>query len=124
MKKIVLTLLVVVATGLFSSAHAQSSKIVGSYEYTSQDEYGNDNYGTIKITKKEGKYAVNVIPENGGNMKLLSLKVKDNVITGDLDFDGTYVGISMKIANNKIIGTAAIPDGTERKFSAKKKVQS
>ena len=57
-------------------------------------------------------------------MKLLSLKVKDNVITGDLDFDGTYVGISMKIANNKIVGTAAIPDGTERKFSAKKKVQS
>ena len=124
MRNLVLTLLVVVATGLFSSAHAQSSKIVGSYEYTSQDEYGNDNYGTIKITKKEGKYAVNVIPENGGNMKLLSLKVKDNVITGDLDFDGTYVGISMKIANNKIVGTAAIPDGTERKFSAKKKVQS
>ena len=124
MRNLVLTLLVVVATGLFSSAHAQSSKIVGSYEYTSQDEYGNDNYGTIKITKKEGKYAVNVIPENGGNMKLLSLKVKDNVITGDLDFDGTYVGISMKIANNKIVGTAAIPDGTERKFSAKKKAQS
>lgn len=125
MKKLVLTLLLVVSAGVFSNTYAQSSKIDGSYTYTSQDEYGNDNHGTIKIAKKEGKYKVSVTPDSSGaNMPLESLKVKDNVVTGDLDFDGSYVGISMKIVKGKIEGKATLPDGSSLKFTAKKKVNS
>lgn len=122
MKNLVVTLLFVVTAGIFSNTYAQSSKVEGTYEYTSEDEYGNENHGTIKIEKKEGKHKVTVTPDaTGENMPLHSVKVKDNVVSGDLNFDGTYVGISMKITKDNVAGKASLPDGSERTFSAKRK---
>jgi hypothetical protein len=121
MQKLVVTLLLVVTSSLFSNAYAQSSKIEGSFSYIAQDEYENDRTGTIEITKIDADFKVVVSPDAGGTMNLTDVKVKDNVLTGSMDMEGNEIALSMKVEKDKIVGIASLSDGSEVNFTAKRK---
>ena len=120
MQKLVLTLLLVVATGLFSNTYAQKSKVEGTYSYTASNKYEYDLTGMIEITKSDSKYKVLISPDEGTATNLTAVKVSKNVVTGYMPIEGNEIEISMKIEKDTIGGTALLPDGTEYKITAKR----
>jgi len=120
MQKLVLTLLLVVTTGLISNTYAQKSKVEGTYSYTASNEYEYDRTGMIEITKSDSKYKVVISTDEGTATNLTDVKVSKNVVTGYMPIEGNEIEISMKIEKDTIGGTAILPDGTEFKITAKR----
>ena len=121
MQKLVVTLLLVVTSSLFSNTFAQSSKVEGTYSYIAENEYEGDRTGTIEITKSEAKFNVVVTPEDSYAISLTNVKVNKNTVTGLMNMEGNEIELSMKINKDKVEGVATLPDYSELDFTATRK---
>jgi hypothetical protein len=120
MQNLVVTLLLVVTTGLFSNTYAQSSKVEGTFYYVAQgeSENGNEITGTIKITKTDAEYKVVVSPDASQKTYLTNVKVENNILTGSMNMQGNQLELSMKVEKDNIMGIASLPDGAKVSFTA------
>jgi hypothetical protein len=120
MQKLVVTLLLVVTTGLFSNTCAQSSKVEGTFSYIAPYE-NEDITGTITITKTDAKYKIVVSPDDSKKTDLTNVKVKNNILTGSMNMQGIFIELWMKVKKDNIVGIASLPDESKVDFTAKRK---
>lgn len=123
MKKLLLSLLFLVAISAFLSfqlqAEEKNNPLIGEWIYqVSEAPYGYDK-GSLIFSEKEGKI-ICVIKLEAGEMEASNLKVEKDKITFLTYVDGSPINVELTRDKDKLSGTVDSPEGPKTLTAEKK----
>ena len=82
---------------------------VGKWEYKVTTDV---SYGVIDISKQANTYTASMTTEVFGTLEIMNLKIKETVLTGDLDVGGTPAKIRCEFQGDKFEGVVTAGETT------------